>query len=131
MATLTISLESLSSDDLVNLRNEADRLLEVRNTAALPGKVLEAVKTVLAANEPDAPAPVSVEFSTTEWDNGFFWDAANAEVTLADGSTRTFDLTDEHSDLEGELGDHSEWNEPNDSSTLRVMFEPLALEPCI
>ncbi|MFK0279478.1 hypothetical protein ACIQVL_03255 [Streptomyces sp. NPDC090499] len=129
--TMTLPLELLSDDDLMNLRDEADRLLEARNTASLPGKVLEAVKDVLAEDEPDAPAPVSAEFTTREWEDGFFWNDGNPTVTLVDGSTRTLDLSGRHRDLDGALTDHSGWIEPNDNSTLLVTFEPLALEPCI
>ena len=126
-----LPLDKLSDDDLMSLRDEADGLLEDRNKAALPGKVLEAVQAALTENEPDAPAPVSVEFTTTEWDDGFYWDVQDPEITLVDGSTRTLDLSNHHGDLDGALTDHSSWVEPNDSSTLRVTFEPLALEPCV
>jgi hypothetical protein len=122
-----LPLDKLSDHDLLSLRSEADRILEERNTAAMPGKVMEAVKAVLAEDEPDAPAPVSAKFTTSEWDNGIFWDEGNAEVTLADGSTRTLDLHKRHGDVGGVLADHSESVEPNDSSTLLITFEPLAL----
>ncbi|MEU5978495.1 hypothetical protein [Streptomyces sp. NPDC047315] len=120
-----------SDADLMNLRNEANEILDERNRAALPGKVLKAVETVLMENEPGAPAPVFAEFSTDEQDDGFCWDIRDPMVTLADGSTRTLDLSDHHPSLGTALGDYSSSVEPNDSSTLLVTFEPLALEPSI
>ncbi|MFD5856115.1 hypothetical protein [Streptomyces chartreusis] len=124
------SLSNLSNDDLTLLRNEADRLLNARNTIALPGLVLDAVRDALAEDEPEAPAPYSVRFTAKEWDNGLFWDEDDAEVTLADGSTRTLDLS-KHPEMPGALTDHASRAEPNDSSTLTVMFEPPAVIPDI
>lgn len=127
-ALLPTGLERVSSNELHGLAAAIDGILEARNEAELPAKVVEAVQSALAEEEPDAPAPVSAEFETREYDDGFAWDNHDVVVTLADGSTRALDLTDHHSDLSGVLADHSVWSGPNECSTLRVTFEPLALE---
>lgn len=113
-----------------------DAVLESRNAVALPGLVLDAIREVVAAEQAEIglvvpltvqPAPTSITFTTTsDHDNGIFWDESDPVVTFADGTTRTLDL-DECGDLRDALSDHAEWVEPQSDSTLRVTFTPPAL----
>ncbi|QFG13324.1 hypothetical protein SEA_GILGAMESH_132 [Streptomyces phage Gilgamesh] len=122
-APLPIDLEQLDDGMLQRLRTKADDILEARCEAALPAHVLDDVRAALA-DDTDAAPPVSVEFTTREYDNGHYWNETAAKVTLADGSTREVDLRRTVAD--DTLTDHASWAEPYDDSTLTVTFEPLA-----
>ncbi|MFI5814926.1 hypothetical protein ACIA7S_28705 [Streptomyces sp. NPDC051643] len=120
---------------LSHLASRADAILEARNAARLPELVRSAVGEALAAEEAALgvgvprkvqPAPLSITFTTTSFDNGYFWDESDPVVAFTDGHTRTLDL-DECGDLRDELSDHAEWVEPKSDTTLRVTFEPAGL----
>ncbi|MGW4087033.1 hypothetical protein ACWEGS_28775 [Streptomyces sp. NPDC004822] len=120
------ALDTLDDHELATLHAEAGRILRERTEAELPAVVLEAIREVLAENG-DTRTPLRARFSTSEWDNGYFWYAAGARVTLFDGKSdevETLDLDDTAADEA--LNEHASYQvDPLDSTdTLTVTFDP-------
>ncbi|MFI8206655.1 hypothetical protein [Streptomyces sp. NPDC085937] len=125
-ATVLPALDTLEDHELQTLHAEVGRILRERIEADLPAVILEAIREALA-EDGDTRTPLRARFSTTKWDNGYFWYAAGARVTFFDGKTEeieTLDLDDTGADEA--LSDHASYQvDPLDSSdTLTVTFEP-------
>jgi hypothetical protein len=116
-------LGALDNTQLRLLAERADRALEVRVTAALPGLIRDAVRTVLA--DTTAPAPVSAALVTYD-DGAYFWDENDVVVTFADGGELALKLAG-HTAMVEALVMYAEWDEPHETSVLRVTFEPAGL----
>ncbi|GAA5070579.1 hypothetical protein [Streptomyces similanensis] len=124
--TPLIDLEALDDHELDSLYSKAGQILQVRSEAALPAVVLEAVRETLA-EDGDTRRPLRAVFSTSKWDNGYFWYAAEVRVTLFDGRTEEIETVDlDDTDAETALTDHVSYlAEPLDScDTLTVTFQP-------
>ncbi|MEU9925071.1 hypothetical protein AB0H51_27950 [Streptomyces griseoluteus] len=121
---LDAALAALDDDVLIRLHQVTASLMEAREEAALPAAVLESVRETLA-EDGITLEPKSVEFFTTEWENGFFWCDSEATVTFADGSTTTVDL--DGTEAEDALTDHASWQDRlTGSDRLTVTFDPPA-----
>jgi hypothetical protein len=122
-------LDTLDDEELLKVYDAAQRILASRSEAVLPALALEAVKEACAEDKPAAHTPVSLEFATTEWDDGSFsWDEYEVTITLVDGSTRTLDLSG-HGQLRDALANHSSWNDDIDKdSTLTVSSERVKVD---
>jgi hypothetical protein len=118
------ALESLDDHTLGELHAEVGRILADRCSAELPATVETAVRAALTS-QGITGEPVSATFTTTWWDNGYFWNEDSAQVVLADGSTIQLDL--DGNDLACELADHSSWEDiavTGSDAKLIVTFNP-------
>ena len=90
--------------------------------------ILEAIREVLAETG-DTRKPLRARFSTTEWENGYFWYADGARVTFFDGSTEEIETVD-LSGADEVLSDHVSYLvDPLDSTDkLTVRFQPPTVE---
>lgn len=127
-APLPVDLEQLDDDTLLAVLHEANRVYDSRVKVKLPAAVLKAATDVLAEVEPNAPAPTTVVFSTTSWDDGYGWDGMDPKVILADGSVREPFELDSDGHLRGLLADHADANDLDADSVLRVSFNPPRVE---
>ncbi|MEU2969019.1 hypothetical protein ABZ687_29080 [Streptomyces ardesiacus] len=123
-APLPVDLAQLDDHELNSLYSEAGRILLERCQAELPAAILEPIQEALDEDD-DPRKPLRVVFTTTKWDNGYFWYPDGARVTLFDGKTQEI----EEMDLSGAddiLSDHVSYLvEPLDSTDqLVVRFEP-------
>ncbi|MFD9395008.1 hypothetical protein ACFWBB_31050 [Streptomyces sp. NPDC060000] len=127
-APALLALDTLDTDELSSLYAEAGRILQERSEAELPAVILEAIREVLA-EDGDTRKPLRAVFSTTEWENGYFWYADGARVTFFDGRTEEIETVDLSSADEA-LTDHVSYLvDPLDSTdTLTVVFEPPTVQ---
>ncbi|GAA2439301.1 hypothetical protein [Streptomyces glaucus] len=125
-ATTLPDLDTLDDHELANLHSEAGRILRERIEAELPTTIRDSIRETLDEDD-DTRTPVRAVFTTTKWDNGYFWDESGAEVTFSDGSTDTLDLDDTEAD-EALIEHQSYLVDPlNSSDTLTVTFDPPSL----
>ncbi|MGW2496194.1 hypothetical protein ACWCV2_17050 [Streptomyces pseudogriseolus] len=125
-ATTLPALDTLDDHELQTLHAETGRILRERIEADLPAVILEAIREALA-EDGDTRTPLRARFSTSEWDNGFFWYAAGARVTLFDGKTEEIETLDlDETDADEALNEHASYQvDPLDSTdTLTVTFDP-------
>lgn len=118
------ALETLDTDTLSSLYNEAGRILLERHEGDLPAMVLEVIREALA-EDGDTRKPLRAVFHTTEWDNGYFWAPSSARVTFFDGRTEEIETVD-LSGADEVLTDHVSYLvDPLDSTdTLTIRFQP-------
>lgn len=120
------ALDTLDDGTLYRLINDAGQILLARSEAELPAVVLETIREQLAEDN-DTRTPLRAVFTTSEWDNGFFWDTAEVKVTVFDGRTEehvSLDLDETHA--AEVLADHAGLQDDplGDTDRLTVTFTP-------
>ncbi|MDI3101968.1 hypothetical protein QJ054_33580 [Streptomyces sp. AN-3] len=118
------ALDTLDDYELNRLFIAAGDLLLKRSEAGLPAVILDVLREALAEDN-DTRKPLRVAFTTTKWDNGYFWYSDSARVTLSDGKTEEIEQMD-LSGADEALTDHVSYLvEPLDSTDrLIVTFDP-------
>ncbi|MFE1206396.1 hypothetical protein ACFW5V_32435 [Streptomyces sp. NPDC058762] len=118
------ALDSLDDYELNRLFTEAGSILLKRSEAGLPAAILETIREALD-EDGDTRKPLRAVFTTTKWDNGYYWYPDGARVTLFDGKTEEIEEMD-LSGAEDALTDHVSYLvDPLDSTdSLTVTFDP-------
>ncbi|MCG8971823.1 hypothetical protein [Streptomyces sp. CL12-4] len=122
------ALDALDDEDLNRLFTQAGSILLKRSEAGLPAVILETIREALAEDD-DTRKPLRAVFTTSKWDNGYFWYTDGARVTLFDGKTEEIEEID-LSGADDVLSDHVSYLvDPLDSTDrLIVVFEPPTVE---
>jgi len=118
-----MDIKTLSDSDLyalmTDIQNELRHRTEVQAATSLIG-VLQANQYTAAF----APLAKAISFGSKEYDNGFFYDSAQAELTLGSGTRVQVDLSDisEVEELLTDLSDSErrEYGSLFETSSVRV-----------